>query len=228
MPSKPMQKYQPKKIIILGVGGNCVDILEAIFDINEQGTLPVYEPVGFLDDNPEMQGQTIQGIPILGPLVSAKGYPSCRFINGIGSVNNYWKKLEIINKTGLPDESFETIVHPTAYISRTATLGNGVVILPNTTVASYATIGKHVIVLANSVINHNSVLGDGTILASSVIIAGNVHVGQCCYLGSNSTIRDNIEIEDYCLIGMGSNVVRSVETRSIVAGNPAKLIRKLT
>jgi sugar O-acyltransferase (sialic acid O-acetyltransferase NeuD family) len=222
-----MHSTQPKRIIILGIGGNCVDILEAIFDINEQGARAVYEPVGFLDDNPETKGNMIQGVPILGPLSSARDYTGCRFVNGIGSVNNYWKKLEIIQKTNLTDDCFETIVHPTASISRTATLGSGVVILPNVTVASNAMVGKHVMVLANSVINHNSVVGDGTILASSVTIAGNVHIGRGCYFGSNSAIRDGITIEDYCLIGMGSTVIRSVETRSVVAGNPARLIRKI-
>jgi len=46
-------------------------------------------------------------------------------VNGIGSERNFWKKAAVIAKTGIPLDRFETIVHPTASVSRMATLGEG-------------------------------------------------------------------------------------------------------
>jgi hypothetical protein len=40
----------PKKLIILGTGGNSIDILDAVNERNAHSTIPQYEYIGFLDD----------------------------------------------------------------------------------------------------------------------------------------------------------------------------------
>ncbi|MCM3166845.1 hypothetical protein [Peribacillus frigoritolerans] len=42
-----------KKIVILGVGRNCIDVLGTIDDINHSTGQTLFECVGFLDDHPE-------------------------------------------------------------------------------------------------------------------------------------------------------------------------------
>lgn len=59
-------------IIILGTGGNCVDILETICDLNDSGPECQYRCIGFLDDDPAKSGTSIHDFPVLGPLVDAK------------------------------------------------------------------------------------------------------------------------------------------------------------
>ncbi len=53
-----------KKLIILGTGGNCIDILDTINDINEINVHPIYECIGFLDDNQENLGKVHYGIEV--------------------------------------------------------------------------------------------------------------------------------------------------------------------
>ena len=60
-----------KKIIILGIGGNCIDILDTINSINIQQKNPVLQCMGFLDDNENTWGNKYHGLKILGPLTSA-------------------------------------------------------------------------------------------------------------------------------------------------------------
>jgi hypothetical protein len=105
-----------KQIIILGTGGNCIDILDTLHDINDACGRAVYQCRGFLDDAEQKWGTALHGIKILGPLGSAHDYPDCNFVNGIGSPANFWRKQEIIAKTALPPERFATIVHPTASV----------------------------------------------------------------------------------------------------------------
>jgi acetyltransferase-like isoleucine patch superfamily enzyme len=83
-----------------------------------------------------------------------------------------------------------------------------------------------VIVLPNSVISHDDVIGDYTCIAGGVSISGGARIGHSCYLGTHSAIIENVELGAYCLVGMGSVVLESVEANSVVAGNPARLIRK--
>jgi sugar O-acyltransferase (sialic acid O-acetyltransferase NeuD family) len=214
-----------KKIAILGTGGNCIDILDTLLDINDQRDDPVYECIGFLDDNPAKWNQSFYGVPVLGPLMRAQEILECFFVFGIGSVSNFWKRADILAGTGIPDERFETIVHPTASVSRFATLGIGTVIFQNVTITSGAHIGRHVSILPNSIISHDDRIGDFTCIAGGVCVSGNVQVGPGCYLGTNATIKDGVRIGKACLVGMGSVVLQDVPANTVVVGNPARFLR---
>jgi sugar O-acyltransferase (sialic acid O-acetyltransferase NeuD family) len=215
-----------KPIAILGTGGNCVDILDTISDINAERSACIYQCIGFLDDDPATWGKEIHGVKVLGPLDYASQLKNAFFVNGIGSPQNFWLKEVIIAKTQLGPERFETIVHPSASVSRMSELGRGTVIFQNVTVTSNVRIGQHVIILPNTVISHDDVIGDYTCIAGGVCISGQVNIGRLCYLGTNSAIRGNLEIGDCCLVGMGSVVVSDIQENSVVYGVPARFIRK--
>ena len=72
-----------QKVIILGTGGNCIDILDTLHDINETQRFPRYACIGFLDDNPTKRGQELNGIKVIGRLVEAPRFEDCLFINGL-------------------------------------------------------------------------------------------------------------------------------------------------
>jgi acetyltransferase-like isoleucine patch superfamily enzyme len=50
-------------------------------------------------------------------------------------------------------------------------------------------------------------------------------IGANCFIGGRSLILPGIEIGDNCVIGAGSVVTKSVPPRSLVAGNPARILR---
>ncbi len=50
-------------------------------------------------------------------------------------------------------------------------------------------------------------------------------VGRNCFIGGRSLILPGVEIGDGCIVGAGSVVTKSVPPGSIVAGNPARIIR---
>ncbi|HRH99774.1 MAG TPA: acetyltransferase [Saprospiraceae bacterium] len=213
-----------KKIVILGSGGNCIDILDTINEINSISKK--YDCIGFLDDNPDQIGKEFYGVRVIGSLDSAVDFADAVFVNGIGSSLNFWKKKSIIQKTMIPLERFETIIHPSASVSSFSHIGIGTVIFQNVTITSNVRIGNHVIILPNSVISHDDVIGDYTCITGGVCISGGVTIGESCYLGTNCSIIGNIKIGNNCLIGMGSNVLRDVDDNSVVMGNPAKYKRK--
>lgn len=214
-----------KQIIILGTGGNCVDILDTILDINDKAGKEIYRCIGFLDDNTANHGQSFYGVPVLGSLESAPQYLDAHFVNGIGSSLNFWKKEAIIAKTQIPHERFETIIHPSAVVSRMVKLGHGVVVFQNVVITSNVQIGNHVIILPNTVISHDDIIGDYTCITGGVCVSGGVVIGKSCYLGTNSTIIGNVHIGDRALVGMGSTVLQNVPANTVVVGNPAKPIR---
>lgn len=51
-------------------------------------------------------------------------------------------------------------------------------------------------------------------------------IGRNCFIGGNSMILPGIEIGDHCIVAAGSVVTKSVPPHSIVAGNPARIVRR--
>ncbi len=75
-------------------------------------------------------------------------------------------------------------------------------------------------------IAHNVVVGSKTAITACSEISGSSVIGERCHLGPNSSIMNGISIGDGCLVGLGAVVIRSISKNSVVAGNPAKFLRK--
>jgi acetyltransferase-like isoleucine patch superfamily enzyme len=52
-------------------------------------------------------------------------------------------------------------------------------------------------------------------------------VGKGASIGSGSTILCNVTIGEQAIVGAGSVVTRNVPARTIVAGNPARVLRAI-
>ena len=77
-------------------------------------------------------------------------------------------------------------------------------------------------------------IGEGTYVAFDLIIFAHdmsrllrtdTYVGKFCFVGAQAIIMPGVRVGDHCVIGSGAVVTRDVPSGSIVAGNPAKVIR---
>jgi len=212
-----------KKAIILGAGGTGRDIVGFLEQINSVN--PTYDCLGFLDDDLAKLGQMIAGIAVLGPLETVLQYGETIVFDGLGSPRAYQDRQRLIEELLIPAEQFEPLVHPTAVIAPTCTIGSGCIVYPFTMIGPEASLGEHVTVLSHTVVHHDCIIGGYSIIASGCNISGSVTVGRSCYLGAGCSIRDGIQVGEGALVGMGSVVVADLAPGSVVAGNPAKPLR---
>lgn len=169
-------------VIILGTGGGSIEA----FDLLATLGLTVR---GFLDDSPERIGTEIHGAPVLGPLASANRYADCLFLNGIGSPGNFWKKRDILARTGIEPNRWITAIHPFASVSQFSRVGAGTAIFANATVGVHVEIGRHVVLLPSSVVSHDCRIGDYTCICSGACLSGGVTVGESSYIGTGAVVR---------------------------------------
>ena len=54
-----------------------------------------------------------------------------------------------------------------------------------------------------------------------------VRIGKNCFIGCNALILKGTELGDNCVVGAGAVVCGKFEKNSVIAGNPASVIRKL-
>ena len=63
--------------------------------------------------------------------------------------------------------------------------------------------------------------------ASGLIPAREIHIGKNCFIGCNTIILKGTVLGDGCVVGAGAVVAGRFEENSVIAGNPAKVIRKM-
>lgn len=73
-----------------------------------------------------------------------------------------------------------------------------------------------------------TVIGEGSFLAAHCPVRGPrpVTIGNYVWMGFGVTVLPGVSIGDGCIIGAGSVVTKDISPYSIVAGNPARVIRE--
>jgi len=119
-----------------------------------------------------------------------------------------------------------TIVHPTAFVAKSASLGKGSQILAKAAVTVNCRLGAACIVNTNATIDHDTVLGDGVHVAPGATVTGEVQVGSFAMIGAGAVVLPQIEIGENAIVGAGSVVTKNVESHTIVVGIPAKVMKR--
>lgn len=208
-------------LIIVGAGGTSREIAGAVGDINCDSRR--WNLLGFLDDEPTKQGQLIDGLPVLGPIAAAKYYASCQFIVGIANSLDPLGRKRIVERMGLGVERFATMIHPSASISKHASIGAGTAILQNVVVTTNTVIGNHVLISQAVCMAHDDIVEDFVTIASGVVVSGYVCLRLGAYIGAGSILIPRVTVGRAALVGIGSVVMRDVPPEATVLGNPARL-----
>jgi acetyltransferase EpsM len=114
-----------------------------------------------------------------------------------------------------------TIVHASAWVSPSATLGPGTFVGAAAVVQAGAVAGRHVIINTGAIVEHDVVLEDFCHVAPGAAIGGGTRVGTGVFLGLGARLRDHITVGDGATIGMGAVVVDDVAAGRAVVGVPA-------
>jgi acetyltransferase EpsM len=116
------------------------------------------------------------------------------------------------------------LIHPNAYVSPTAHLGEGTVVLPGAVVGAHARVGELCIINTRTVVDHDCDLGDCVHVAPGATVTGGVTIGNGTLIGAGATVLPNLIIGDDSIIGAGATVLGDVPSNSTYVGTPARSI----
>lgn len=214
------------KLVIIGGSHAFWEINELIQDINK--VKPTYEIIDVLDDSSDLQGKNYNGLVVKGPIDLAREYDQdVKFIFAIGSFRTRIIRSKILKRLNIPEERFETLIHPTAKVFSTSEVRNGCIIHYGTVIFNHTIVDSFAIIAANCVIAVGNYIGKGALFGSNITTTTGVRIGSFSFIGSSTSIGENVEIEPCAQIGMGSLILKDIKAGAFVLGNPPRLLDKV-
>ncbi len=115
------------------------------------------------------------------------------------------------------------IIHPTAVVSPSATIGAGAFVGPLVVVNARARLGAGVIVNSGAIVEHDCDLGPFCHVAPGSILAGGVAVGEEALIGAGSTVLGGVRIGDRATLGAGAVAADDLPDGMTAIGVPARV-----
>ena len=197
------------KIVLIGAGGHarsCIDVIEQE---------DKFQIVGLVGKRSEV-GKLVQGYEVFSDDSQlsklAKEIPFA--LIAVGQIQNAEHRVDLYQQAISAGFSLASIKSPISYVSPSARIGIGTIIMHGAIINAGANIGDNCIVNNNALIEHDSFISDNCHISTGVVINGNVTILAGSFIGSGSVIKEGILVGEYSVVGMGSVIRRNLEPRT--------------
>lgn len=177
--------------------------------------------VGFVDDDPVLQGTLADGLPVLGGLPTVLEHPDASLVLCPGQGTARAGLAARLADLGVGEERYGSIVHPSVAVPANCHVGVGSVLLAGVVLTTTVWVGRHVVVMPNVTLTHDNVVEDFATLCAGVQLGGGVHVGRTAYVGMAASVRQGVRVGNGSLVGMASAVLCDVPAGQVWWGVPA-------
>ena len=170
-----------KKLLIVGAGGHGKVVAEVAQDCG-------YEQIAFLDDNsPEA----------IGTVAEMEKFTEQCYDAFVGIGNNQLR-ANILKRLKNARYHIPVLIHPTAYISKTAEIHPGTVVEPK------------------AIVNTSAVIEEGCIISVGAIVDHDTKLEQCVHVNAGAIVKAGATVKAY----------RKLEAGEVIQGYGAKEGRK--
>jgi sugar O-acyltransferase (sialic acid O-acetyltransferase NeuD family) len=179
--------------------------------------------VGILDDDTELHGTEVGGVPVIGSIARAVA----RLENLLVCIGPSASRRDIVRRlgaSGVSDERFARYIASSARVGATSSVGVGSIILDGVVITADASLGRHVVAMPHVTVTHDCVVDDFATLAAGASLGGGVHIREAAYMGMNVAVRQGLTIGEAATVGMGAVVLEDVPRDQTWAGVPARAL----
>lgn len=209
-----------RRILILGAGGHGRVVLDILLQAAR------HEIVGFLDNNSDIHGRRVDGIPVLGAIDDFPILAQQHAIDGLlVAIGDNGVRRGLARRVDGADLDLINAVHPSATLARNVMLGRNVVVAAGVVVCAHCQIGDSVILNTGCIVDHQTMIGEGSHICPGVRLAGRVKVEPGTFVGIGATVIPKITLGCESIVGAGSVVIEDVPALATVVGVPARRIK---
>jgi sugar O-acyltransferase (sialic acid O-acetyltransferase NeuD family) len=167
----------------------------------------------------------INHIPILGSLEEDATYieklgKDCAIFVAIQQTHTRQRYIQALNNHHL--NSLINVIHPSAEIASTASIGTGNLLDGNAQLSPNVHLGNHCLIHKQVVIDSNAAVHDFVQIGPGSIIGEQVTIEADVFIGAGVTIIPGLHVGQGAQIGAGSVVLENVKPKERILGNPAK------
>ena len=194
------------------------------------GDAAAVDPVVFVDDA-ENRPTEVNGIPVIGfSELTSDDHRDRKIVVAIGDGRTREKIETKCKEAGL---SIGKLVSKKARNLEANEIDEGAVLCDYVIITANAKIGKSFQANLKSYVAHDCVIGDYVTFAPDVHLNGNIHIADFAYIGTGAIFAQGnhdkpLTIGEGAIVGMGAVVTKPVEPHTVVAGNPARVIRTIS
>ena len=208
-----------KDILIIGASGFGREVAWLIEELEE------WNIKGFIDDNENLRGKTINEYEVLGNCDDLMQFTSP--LNVVIAIGNPKIRKQIYQKLSKKSNIlYPNIIANDVRISNTNRLGIGNIICTHTILTTNITIGNFNHINLSCTLGHDALLKDYVTVYPGVNISGNVVVGSLAELGTGSKIIQGITISGEIIVGAGGVIVKDLTNKGNYVGIPVRRIGK--
>ena len=210
-----------KPVIILGVQG----LGSIALDIFQKNNIVVY---GFLDDDQELWGKTINHVPVLGSITAEEYFDlvgeQCAVFVATEQQTKQQHLLAMLyeQKKVVPINA----IHPSSIIATSASFGYGNLMNVGVSLGANVMLGSHCILHTHATIEHNAMIKDFVQVGAGSVVGAGVKLNERVFVGAGATIVAGVEIGTSASIGAGAVVLDDIKAGEVVLGNPARPFHK--
>lgn len=205
----------PVRLLVLGTRTLSAEVADIAADAG-------FDVAGFVENlDPARCDTLFEGLPVVwvddvAPLASTH-----LAVFGIAT-NRRAGFLEQVAALGM---GIATVIHPTARVSRSASIGEGTVVGPGCIVSTRSSVGRHCLLNRGVLVGHHTTIGDVATLQPGANIAGACTVGDRSFVGMGAIVLDHLSLGEGAVVGAGAVVTRDVPPNVQVVGVPARIVR---
>lgn len=204
------------KLVVLGGGGHAKVAIETLRDEGR------YDVVGFLDG--DTASDDVLGLPRLGNDDMLAALLERGVTHALPAVGNNAVRVRLGGQAAKAGLQNATVISPFAYVSKTARLGAGVLVVAGAVINAETVVGDFVIINTRASVDHDSHIGAGVHIAPGSSLAGGVRIGEGTLVGIGSTVLPQVAIGANAIVGGGSCVVSDIPSGAKAYGVPARIV----
>lgn len=121
---------------------------------------------------------------------------------------------------------FATLVHPTARVPGSATLGEGTIVSAGVVIGAKAGLGRHVLLNRGVLVGHHTKVDDYVSIMPGATVAGSCVLEEAAFVATGAVVVDHVRVGTGSILGAGAVVIDDVPAHVQVVGVPAKVVKE--